>query len=302
MRKIFLSLTIALISIYANAQGCSDAGFCSIGSFKNTAASSNDKSNTSLTFGSAFGVGEQSVFVVTPYLQLDKKLKKDWQIQAKITYNNASKDGYSIGGLGDGYVIGVKSWSNKHQGKNAINFGIKFPLNNADNKSNGTSLPLAYQSTLETTDLIVGYATQSKTWSFAAAAQIPLSQNNSNSFITPITEPLKNYVSTRQLNRKADVLLRATKKFETSKSLVFRASGLIIYHLGNDSYTDLSNTQIEIKESDGITFNINGGVNYKLSSKLSLDLLIGIPLVVRTIRPDGLTRSLVIVPELKWNF
>ena len=147
-----------------------------------------------------------------------------------------------------------------------------------------------------------GYATQNKTWSFAAAAQIPLSQNNSNSFISPITEPLKNFVSTRQLNRKADVLLRATKKIEANKSLVFRASGLIIYHLGNDSYTDLSNTKIEIKESDGLTFNINAGMNYKFSNKLSIDLLVGIPLVVRTIRPDGLTRSLVIVPELKWNF
>ena len=156
MKKIFLSLTVGLISAYGNAQGCSDAGFCSIGSFKNTAASADEKYSNSLTFGSAFGIGEQSVFVVTPYLQFDKKLNKGWQIQAKVTYNNANKYGYSISGLGDGYVIGVKSWDNKHKGKNAINFGLKFPLNNADNKSNGTILPLAYQSTLETTDLIVG--------------------------------------------------------------------------------------------------------------------------------------------------
>lgn len=291
------------MSIHSNAQGCSDAGFCSIGSFKNTSAGLNDKSNTSLTFGSAFGVGEQSVFVVTPYLQLDKKFNKGWQIQAKVTYNIASKDGYSIYGLGDGFVIGGKSWDNKHQGKNTINFGLKFPLNNADIKSNGTSLPLAYQTTLETTDLILGYATQIKTWSFAAAAQIPLVQKNSNSFISPATEPFKNFVSTRQLERKSDVLLRATKKFETSKLVTLRVSGLIIYHLGNDSYTeDLGGNKIEIKESEGITLNINAGFNYKLSNKLSFDLLVGMPLIVRTTRPDGLTRNLVVVPELKWNF
>jgi hypothetical protein len=302
MKKIFLSLAIVLMSIYSNAQGCSDAGFCSIGSFKNTTAGLNDKSNTSLTFGSAFGIGEHAVFVTTPYIQLDKNLKKDWQIQAKTTYNKVDKYGYSVSGLGDAYVTGIKFWNNKHKGKNAVNFGIKFPLNNADNKSNGTSLPLAYQTTLETTDLIIGYVSQRKTWSFAAAAQIPLVQNNSNSFISPTTDHLKSFVSTRQLNRKTDVLLRATKKFEANKSLVFRASGLIIYHTGNDSYTDLSNNKIEIKESNGLTLNFNAGMNYKLSNKLSLDLLVGIPLVVRTIRPDGLTRSFVIVPELKWNF
>ncbi len=302
MKKIILSITILFINCCAIAQGCSDAGFCSVGSFKNTAAGSNDKSNTSLTLGSAFGVGEHAVFVTTPYIQLDKNFKKDWQLQAKITYNNVSKYGYAVSGFGDGYLIGIKSWNNKHQGKNAVNFGIKFPLNNADNKSNGTSLPLAYQTTLETTDLIVGYTTQSKTWSFAAAAQIPLIQNNTNSFISPTTDHLKSFVSTRQLNRKADVLLRATKKFDANKSLVFRASGLIIYHLGNDSYTDLANNTIEIKESGGVTFNINGGLNYRINDKLSLDILVGIPLVVRTVRPDGLTRSFVIVPELKWNF
>lgn len=302
MKKIFLSFIIVVTSIYSNAQGCSDAGFCSIGSFKNTASSLNDKSSNSVTFGSTFGIGEQAVFVTTPYLQFDKTLNKDWQVQAKITYNNASKNGYSIGGLGDGYVIGVKSWGNKHQGKNSVNVGLKFPLNNADIKSNGTSLPLAYQPTLATTDLIIGYATQVKTWSFAAATQIPLSQKKSNSFISPTTEPLKNFVSTRELNRKADVLLRATKKYEASKLLVFRASGLLIYHLGNDSYTDLNNNIIEVKESNGITLNLNAGMNYKLSNKLSFDLLVGFPLVVRKVRPDGLTRSFVIVPELKWNF
>ncbi len=224
------------------------------------------------------------------------------QIQTKITYNSASKFSYSISGLGDAYLIATKTWGNKNKGKDAISFGIKFPLNNSDNKSNNAiSLPLAYQTTLGTTDFILGYSTQVKTWSFAFAAQIPIANNNTNSFISPLTEPLKNFISTKELTRNSDILIRATKVFETSKTINIRLGGLAIYHLGNDSYKDISGAKIEIKESTGLTFNINAGFNFKLNNKLSFDLLIASPVVVRKARPDGLTRSFVIVPELKWN-
>jgi hypothetical protein len=79
---------------------------------------------------------------------------------------------------------------------------------------------------------------------------------------------------------------------------------LPIYHLSNDKYSEFTgNTEVirEIEGSDGLTLNLN------LQSKLKLDnsfitLNIGFPVLVRKVRPDGLTRALVLGLNYGYNF
>ncbi len=299
MKKVFVSIISLAIANFSIAQGCSDAGFCSIGSF-----SSHQKNKTvnthqsTLRMGNAFGVGEQSMNIITPYIQFDQQFK-DFQLQVKANYNSASKNNYSISGIGDLFIVGTKTYNNKNGSKILINAGVKVPLGNEDSKSNGTSLPMAYQSTLGTVDAIAGITYQKNNWDFSAAFQIPLTKNNKNSFITPlIGSELNNFVSTRMFHRKSDMLVRATKSFSVSNKVNMSFRTLAIYHLGNDTYTDNSGKVNTINNSEGLTLNLNLALNWSISDNVSFNLITGAPAVVRKSRPDGLTRSFVFIPEL----
>lgn len=298
MKKIILAAFALSTFQFSNAQGCSDAGFCSIGSFASLNKNNISTTNSSLRLGTAIGIGEQSINVITPYIQFDQQFK-DFQLQVKATYNSASKNNYSISGIGDLFIVGTKTYNNKNGSKILLNAGLKLPLGNEDSKSNGTSLPMAYQSTLGTVDAIAGITYQKNNWDVSAAFQIPLTKNNKNSFITPlIGSDLNNFVSTRMFNRKSDMLLRATKSFKVSDKINMSYGTLAIYHLGNDSYTDNSGKVNTINDSEGLTLNLNLSLNWKLSNKMSINFITGTPVVVRKSRPDGLTRSFVFIPEL----
>ncbi len=73
-----------------------------------------------------------------------------------------------------------------------------------------------------------------------------------------------------------------------------------IYHLGKDTYIDANTSAapIPIKGSEGLTLNATAIARYQVSNKFSIGLSGGVPLVVRDVRPDGLTRKFVIAPEI----
>ena len=302
MKKLFSAIIALMLFQFTNAQGCSDAGFCSVGSFSSHQKNKiiNNHQST-LRLGNAFGVGEQSINIITPYIQFDQQFN-NFQLQVKATYNSASKNNYSIADFGDLFVVATRAYNNKNGGKILMNAGIKFPLGNEDNKSNNQSLPMAYQSTLGTVDAIAGITYQKNNWDFSAAIQIPLTKNNKNSFIQPLTAPfideLGNFSSTRKFNRKADVLLRAAKSFMVSNKVNISTGALAIYHLGNDAFTDNTGKVNTINNSEGLTLNLNLALNWTISNHVNFNLITGAPVVVRKSRPDGLTRSFVFIPEL----
>lgn len=298
MKKIILLSTILVFNYFAKAQGCSDAGFCSIGSLKPSVANS----KTALSIGSAFGVGDQSINVVTPYLQLDTKFKNDWALQTKLTYNSASKDGFTISGMGDAFIVAIKNFTTKNKEKIAANIGVKLPLGSANNKEkNGIALPLSFQPTLGTVDFLAGVTIEKKGLLVAIATQIPLTKNTNNEYYNSSFPLISSIASTRLLNRKADILGKLNYTIKVNKSFNLNLGELTILHLANDNYTDLANNKIEIDKSNGVTININLGASWMINKKLSFNFLAGFPMLTRKIRPDGLTRSFVIIPELKWN-
>ncbi len=302
MKKIILAVFALSTFQISIAQGCSDAGFCSVGSFASH-QKNNDavKNQSTIKLGSAFGIGEQSINVITPYFQFNQQFK-DFQLQVKATYNSASKNSYSISTIGDLFLIASKSIANKNGSKTIFNAGLKLPLGNEDSKSNGQSLPLAFQSTLGTVDFITGITYQNKNWDFSTALQIPITKNNKNSFITPNNNSnLNQFVSTNQFSRKADVLIRATKNNKISNKINLSFGALTIYHLGNDTFIDGAGKTNTITQSEGLTLNLNLSFNWSISDKVSLNFTTALPAVVRKSRPDGLTRSFVFIPELTWK-
>jgi hypothetical protein len=304
MKKTTLALIICCtISKGLLSQGCSDAGFCTLG---NLNPLHKKTSGSRLTVGFQNGLGDESVYVFTPSIKYDYSFNKSWQVQAKITANYANGNLGAVTGLGDIFLNTTYTFNSKSNWTSSVLLGTKIPLNSSNLKVNGKSLPMQYQSSLGTLDAILGYTITNNKWLFATALQQPLTGYNNNNFL-PIYFPgtvASKYPPTNDFNRKGDVLLRANYEVKHTKTNNYNLGVLAIYHLGNDTYIDgsISNNPIEIKGSDGLTLNLTASANIKVNKKISLGFLAGVPVVVRNLRPDGLTRSFSINTDLIFNF
>jgi hypothetical protein len=297
MKKRFLFAIIALICscIDAEAQGCSDAGFCSIGnSFKND----DEVTKNNIEFGTVFAGAEEDVTVFSQYITYTHDFNSKFSMNLKLTSAIANGNYGTRGNIGDAYISGnYKLKSASDTKKWALLFGLKIPFTAGNDKINGFSLPMVYQSSLGTFDAIGGVNYSYKKWDFNAAVQIPLSQNK-NSFLGTDA-----FSATNLYERNPDALLRATYLLKSkNEKFSFRPNLLFIYHLGEDSFEDIFAQRQKIKGSDGVTINANVIINYKLNSKSSLETSIAFPFVVRDERPDGLTRSYTLGLAYKVNF
>jgi hypothetical protein len=306
LKSVFIGLTIVLSvsSAEAMAQGCSDAGFCTLGNLHQQRSDSAD-SKQKLTFLMAVGIGDESVFVITPAIQYDRQFSVRWGIQAKVTGNYASGNLGRASGAGDLYLSATHTFPSRAMWKTSITLGTKLPLNLSDLKEHGRALPMQYQSSLGTIDAIAGLSLSNNVWQFAAGWQQPLSGINRNNFLPAYWDNprAEAYPPTNDFDRKGDVLLRAAYHFNTKSNFSVSTGLLAIYHIDEDTYIDANESirPIPIRGSQGLTLNATVVALWKINS-MSIGLSAGAPLVFRDIRPDGLTRKFVMIPEIHWNF
>ena len=182
LRKVACTVFGFVICYGLTAQGCSDAGFCTIGSIKPGSVAGKETSKQKLSLFFSNGIGDESVYVFTPGIQYDNRLNEQWAIQAKVTANYASGNLGSAFGLGDIFVAGSFSPKTKNSWKSTITLATKLPLNSGNIKEAGKPLPMQYQSSLGTVDGILGYTVANQQWKFSAALQLPLSGINRNTF------------------------------------------------------------------------------------------------------------------------
>jgi hypothetical protein len=168
----------------------------------------------------------------------------------------------------------------------------------------GLPLPMDYQSSLGTFDLIFGMGYTIKKLQLVTAIQQPLTQNDNQFLATDYDEdsPLRAFPSTNQFKRSGDVLVRISYPIVISPRMTFTPGLLPIYHLANDKYTDEFNVEKEIVGSQGLTLNGNIYFDYEINKKSTLQINMGVPFVVRDARPDGLTRSFIANLEYRLKF
>lgn len=290
----FIFITIILYtfgSCYIYGQGCSDAGFCTIDSFKPNTNDSTKVANNQLKVGAFFGIADNSISVYGNYFEYSKFINKRFGFNAKLSTLAQNGNGISSFGLSDIFVN-----TNYMLGKKLkLTLGTKIPLSDANNTYNNRPLPMDYQSSLGTLDIIFGIGYEIKKIQFVVAIQQPLSQND-NQFISTnysVDSKLRAFLSTNKFKRSGDILLRLSYPVNISSKFTFTPSVLPIYHLANDKFTDEFNIEKEIEGSQGFTLNGNAYLDYKLNNKSSIQLNLGMPFVVRNNRPDGLTRSFI---------
>lgn len=307
MKYLMLAAVVGLTSLNSNllAQGCSDAGFCSVGNLGVHATNQEAKKHY-LQLTTSMGIGDDDVFVFNPTLEYGTQLGRHWQAQGKVTANYASGNLGDAFGASDVFLSGTYLSKPSRKWQKTFTLGIKLPLNQSNIEKNGLSLPMQYQSSLGTIDIISGIAVTSARWQFAAGWQQPVSGINLNHFL-PVyysDKAAMAYPPTNDFDRKGDVLLRSTYNFKALHKLSFNTGLLAIYHLGKDTYinANVQNKPIAIKGSQGLTLNATVSVKYPIGTKFEIGLSSGIPLVIRDVRPDGLTRSFVIAPSINYRF
>lgn len=300
--KIILILTSILISKYnfTYGQGCSDAGFCTLNSFKPNSTDSSEVLNNQFKIGAFFGKADNSISVYGNYLEYNRQLNDKFGIDAKLTTLGQNGNGISELGLSDIFVN-----ANFKASKNLIiTLGAKLPLSLSDKESENLPLPMDYQSSIGTFDLLFGIGYELQKIQFVVAIQQPLTQNE-NQFIAtnyPSDSKLRTFQSTNKFQRSGDILFRVSYPFSLNSKIKLTPSILPIYHLTNDSYTDELDVKREIIGSKGLTLNGNIYLDYEINRKSIIQFNFGIPFIVRDSRPDGLTRSLIANLEYRIKF
>ncbi len=288
------------------SQGCSDAGFCTIGSIKPHESDSMPAKRQKLSLLLGNGVGDENVYVFTPGIQYDNNLSAHWTVQARLTANYANGNLGKAAGLGDVFLTGIYTPVKHSKWKLSFLFGTKMPLNSGDLRAENKPLPMQYQSSLGTIDVIAGITITNNKWLFATAIQQPVSGRNRNTFLPDYWQApaADKYLPTNDFNRKGDVLLRVTYTITIPEKWKVNLGLLSIYHLGKDTYVNgnISNKPLKIDGSQGLTLNGTIAAWYKINNKITVGLSGGTPFIVRDIRPDGLTRKLVVTPELMLHF
>lgn len=292
IKTLFVTIAVTILSNnYCVAQGCSDAGFCTINSFKPNSNDSTKMTNNQIKIGVFLGKADNAITAYGNYLEYNRVLTKKLGLDIKLTTLAQTGNGIHTFGLADVLL----NANYKIHEKLKLIAGVKIPLTAANKSERNLPLPMDYQASLGTFDVIFGIGYEIKKLQFVAAIQQPLTQNN-NQFIAnnyPANSTLRSFQSTNKFIRSGDVLLRISYPVTVNKKLKFTPSILPIYHLTFDKFTDEFNVERKISGSRGLTLNGNLYFDYEINDRNIVQFNFGMPFIVRAVRPDGLTRSLI---------
>ena len=193
----------------------------------------------------------------------------------------------------------------------SFSLGAKIPTNNSNKTvfdktlNKDLPLPMYYQTSLGTYDVIAGLSVINSKWLVATGIQIPLNQNK-NEFLwgkwKGSSEPqsyIEKYSKAKDLKRGIDVMLRIERNFRFSR-LNFSIGMLPIYRIKGDAYTSpipgTTPTEFDYKIRPGTTGLALSGIatmGYSFNVRNGIKILVGHKLTQRDDNPDGLTRHLV---------
>ncbi len=294
----FTSISIFLSFIYFNgeaiAQGCNDAGICTFGEDLNIFEEMGPEYRADITY--IFGLGENENLVNT--LQLDQSfriLKGKGSISVRLPFTYVYGVLGQTAGLGDLTAVFDYRIFQKDETGITLSGGTKIPSDKAGKSIDGKGLPMAYQSSLGTYDLLAGGAVTYRKWRFSAAYQKPLNHNE-NSFLHEYWEDdpdAMEYFESNQLRRGDDALIRVDRDFTVRERSKLKATLMAIYRVQEDRIVR-DDEWVSLDGSDGIT--LNAALGYTLAGKSggSWNFLIAAPIVTREYRSDGLTRTFVL--------
>lgn len=333
MRKqlhYILLCPVLFITAELRAQGCSDAGVCTAGPIGEIPLLLRDSASVTaeprhlLRFTFSYAVGEQGTTVIQEVAEVSLGLTRRLGLQLRLPFQQASGELGQVNGVGDpvatlSYAVwrrdahrpdgGRPRWAGAR--RLDVLLGVKAPSNKADaTTADGKPLPMPYQTSLGTIDLLAGLSYRNDRWSLALAYQHVLKNTNENGFTHERwMDDMRalGYFESPFLERANDAVARLQYAVPIGRVTV-QPGLLAIVHLGQDRRLASSGNIIgfpgteAVAGSEGLTLNVTVDARWRMSDRWALELSYGSPLVTRTVRPDGLTRSLVANLGLAYRF
>jgi len=252
-----------------------------------------------------YGIGEQHTSIFITQLEgnfkfIDKKLYG----QLKLPYTIVNGNLGTTNGLSDVTMSLSYFAVNKPKCNLSFALGVKIPTNQSDLSMNNRPLPMVYQTSLGSTDILIGSRFTYRKWDFSVGYQHSFNAN-SNQYVhlSNISDSVtyNGYFQSKNLRRHDDALFRINRKYQIKK--VVLSSGLLfIYHTSNDDITNDLDERIQGVGSQGVTINLDLAGSIPLSKHVDFTFVLAKPLVQRKYVDDGLARSFVAIVGLKRNF
>jgi hypothetical protein len=302
MKFITSCSLLLLASFFSFSQGCSDAGFCTMGAMKPDQPYNKKIKVKLLSMEMSFYRGTTTltpiVYVATADLNFSLNGKNSFQV--KLPYQFVDGQLANTSSIGDISLCFTRNIFSSDKFDLNLSLGGKIPTNASDKNTHGLPLPMYYQTSLGTYDFITGLSLINRKWLFATGIQIPLNQNN-NQFTWSAWDGDKErayidrYAQAKDLKRGVDIMFRVERNFRLSR-LNFSVGLLPIYRITSDEITNGKGLRTSSEKGNnaiGLALSAIGTVGYNFNVKSGIRLLVGHKIVQREFSPDGLTRELV---------
>jgi len=275
MKNIIFSLLILIFSgnsVLLIAQ-CSDAGVCSVGHIMDDNKDNILNINLGYKFGSSGkedDVKYHSFLLGAVYNVLEKTA-----FQMSIPYNIQSGPLGDVKGIGDLLISVTQNFISQNNSSLDASIGAKF----ATGEDNADNLPMAYQSSLGSNDILFTINYNYKNIGFGVGYQLAGERNDN------ITK----------LKRGDDLLLRASYNFLLDR-LNITPQILFIKRLSESNIVNSASmapmeTYIDVENSDQAQLNLLTVIQYQIDNNYSMFADFAIPFIKREVNVDGLTRS-----------
>lgn len=298
--QITLLLFLLIGLNHAHSQGCSDAGVCS--ATQQFDSSSDQKIAHHFSLTPSLGLGDQQSWVLGSVFSYQIQNQKGWSLTVALPYSSTLGNITTTSGIGD-IILGLNVPIFKNS-KNQVSWLIagKFATDDANKTFDNQALPMIYQPSSGTNDLISSVQWNYQTWLFAVGYQHAFN-GNENTFIStdfPIDSDAAKYHSSAYLKRGDDVMLRFEKRFLGKKKSSFKAGALPIFRIQEDQLK-VDGVYENIPNSSGLTLNIYTAWRYQFTQNFYSELQLAAPPITREVRADGTTRSFLINLRLAFS-
>ncbi len=309
--KIFLAFIFCLEFGKILAQGCSSAGFCTMGALKadqKFGIGKNIKLNyVEISQLMAFsGLGET---INATTLDISVAIGAKNQLQIRLPYAWVNGPLANTKAFGDVYLNYSRNLIKTEKYSLNAMIGTKFPrFTTALARADGLPLPFFYSPSLGTYDLVFGASVISKKWLLGIGFQNPIYKGiTDNGFTplayenTPLYEQAKRYDSSVNIQRGADIMLRLERNFRFSK-YSFYVGLMPVWRLNPDEITDKDAKRVQVPGSDGLAATALLGGRYNLDIHSSIKILSGVNILQRKANPDGLMKTSLFYLMYEWQF
>jgi hypothetical protein len=302
LRHLFLFSSLSICVLTSNvtfSQGCSDAGFCTMGAMKPDQPFNKKLSLRLRSIEVSFyrGTTPLTPIIYVATVDFNFYVNSKTSLQIKLPYQAVHGQLANTSGIGDISLCITRSVLKRENFDVNFSIGGKIPSNTSSKDIDNRPLPMYYQTSLGSYDFITGISFITKKWLLATGIQHPFNKNG-NQFLweswqgTTEEAYIGLYNQAKELKRGTDIMFRVERNWRFSR-LNFSLGLLPIYRINNDEISLANETRVQPEGAKGLALSAIFTTGYSFNVKSGVKLLVGRKIIQRDNNPDGLTRELV---------